>query len=345
VAIADYTKAIELDPRNPAFYNSRGRAYQQLGDMSGATADFDKAIETDPKFAASYINRGYLLKAAGKLDEAIGMFSKAIEADRDNKTFLYARAEALIEQGKSVEAIRDYDLALRLDPTDPYLYLARSQARTAVGNLRGALDDVNRALLVDGKLPAAYATRSAIYARLGEAENAEADKQRVVATLAVVEEAKRRLSSGPTNVRVTIVGKFNVVPNYLRPFELGTTIEVRGDRISYQTPQMPLYTMQSGETFEEKFFGTCSGQTTTNQGERFVTASLDKDLLHIQLRSRLDFTTGACRGRYNYYSETFLIDLYGGKCKFDYLQKRNLFGVGEFDNRIADQACVVATIP
>ena len=69
--------------------------------------------------------------------------------------------------------------------------------------------------------------------------------------------------------------------------------------------------------------------------------ALKPDLVHVQLRSRLDFTTGACRGRHNYFNATYLVDLHNGTCKFDYREVRDLFGVGEFSNQVADQVCKI----
>jgi hypothetical protein len=75
-----------------------------------------------------------------------------------------------------------------------------------------------------------------------------------------------------------------------------------------------------------------------------VSAAVDKYLVTVDMHSRIDFKTGACRGRYNVYKETFLIDLSNGGCKFSYRQDRDLFGVGAFDNKVADQTCVVESL-
>ena len=66
-----------------------------------------------------------------------------------------------------------------------------------------------------------------------------------------------------------------------------------------------------------------------------------KHLVHVDLEFRLDFRTGACRGRNNYYKESSLIDVSDGGCKFTYQQDRDLFVAGVFDNHVRDQACVV----
>jgi len=39
---------IELDPKNTEAYRARGQAKLEYGDYKGAIADYDKAIEIDP---------------------------------------------------------------------------------------------------------------------------------------------------------------------------------------------------------------------------------------------------------------------------------------------------------
>jgi tetratricopeptide (TPR) repeat protein len=57
-AIADFSKAIDLDPKAAAAYNNRGTAYADKGNFSAALADFFRAIELNPKNAAAYYLRG-----------------------------------------------------------------------------------------------------------------------------------------------------------------------------------------------------------------------------------------------------------------------------------------------
>ena len=57
-AISDYTKAIELDPKDADAYYNRGISKGELKDYYGAISDYTKAIELDPKDADAYYNRG-----------------------------------------------------------------------------------------------------------------------------------------------------------------------------------------------------------------------------------------------------------------------------------------------
>ena len=50
-AIADYDKAIEINPQYADAYINRGIAKYDLKDYQGAIADYDKAIEINPQYA------------------------------------------------------------------------------------------------------------------------------------------------------------------------------------------------------------------------------------------------------------------------------------------------------
>jgi tetratricopeptide (TPR) repeat protein len=54
-AIADYTKAIELNPKYGAAYHNRGAAYEEKGQYAQAAADYTKLNHTT--FVHAYGNR------------------------------------------------------------------------------------------------------------------------------------------------------------------------------------------------------------------------------------------------------------------------------------------------
>ena len=78
-AIAAYTKAIELYPKDAAVYDSRGLAkiyedrglaYYKENDCNNAIADYTRAIEIDPKYAPAYNNRSVAYWAVKEYDKS-----------------------------------------------------------------------------------------------------------------------------------------------------------------------------------------------------------------------------------------------------------------------------------
>jgi tetratricopeptide (TPR) repeat protein len=82
-AIADYTRAIELGSTNPAAYNNRGNARAEKNDRDGAIADYTRAIELNPNYARAYYNRGVAKEAKGDKAGAEADFKAAEKLDPD----------------------------------------------------------------------------------------------------------------------------------------------------------------------------------------------------------------------------------------------------------------------
>ena len=76
-AIADYTKAIELNPDYASAYYNRGLAKSKIEDYYGAIADYTKAIEINPNYTNAYSSRGISKEDLGDLDGACSDWKQA----------------------------------------------------------------------------------------------------------------------------------------------------------------------------------------------------------------------------------------------------------------------------
>ncbi|QLH33044.1 MAG: tetratricopeptide repeat protein [Cyclobacteriaceae bacterium] len=57
-AIADYTKAIELDDTNPTYYDNRAWSKTEKENYAGAIEDYTASIELYPSDPETYYQRG-----------------------------------------------------------------------------------------------------------------------------------------------------------------------------------------------------------------------------------------------------------------------------------------------
>jgi tetratricopeptide (TPR) repeat protein len=100
-AIAEYTKAIELNPNSETMYLNRGNDYVRKLQFDLAITDFNKAIDLNPNDEVAYLARGvaYLNKGfrnSAMYIPAIADFSKAIALNPndavayDNRGYAYA---------------------------------------------------------------------------------------------------------------------------------------------------------------------------------------------------------------------------------------------------------------
>lgn len=85
LAVNDYNKAIELNPKDAVAYLNRGRAYHDKTNYDLAIADFDKVIEINPKETSAYLNRGDAFEKKGNAQQAIGDYKKVVEIDANNE--------------------------------------------------------------------------------------------------------------------------------------------------------------------------------------------------------------------------------------------------------------------
>jgi tetratricopeptide (TPR) repeat protein len=177
-AIADFSRAIELDAKlTSAFYN-RGIARLQKDDFDGAIGDLSRAIELSPKTADYYNDRGLAKLRKGDDDGAIADFRRAI--DLDPKNALAYRNRALAENIKKDAdgALADYNRAMELDPKNAAAFNSRGTIKRAKGDLDGAIADFTRAIELNSKLAVAYKSRAEAKQAKGDAAGAKEDFKR-----------------------------------------------------------------------------------------------------------------------------------------------------------------------
>jgi tetratricopeptide (TPR) repeat protein len=160
-AIAEFTKAINLDPdfaeaynsRSGAYYirsqvyQSRASAYADKGDWEMSFAewelfrtDYDHsqsdyfwymyicAVRIDPNDAEAYNNRAWAYYYKDDYNRAIEDFTKSILLDPNNaRTFVF-RGIAYFEDDCDYDsAIADYNQSIRLNPNDAWVHYCREQ--------------------------------------------------------------------------------------------------------------------------------------------------------------------------------------------------------------------------
>ncbi len=69
-ALADYERAIALDPGLVIAYNNRGQALVEKGDLKRAVADYTQALRLNPEYPSPYFNRSVAYERLGELEKA-----------------------------------------------------------------------------------------------------------------------------------------------------------------------------------------------------------------------------------------------------------------------------------
>lgn len=157
-AIADFDKAIALEPEFWASYMVRARARDSKGDYDGAISDYSKAIDLNPTFAKLYNDRGYVHYEKDNYERAIIDYNKAIEIDAGYGVAYANRGRARLAVADYEGALSDYDQAVELDP-GAESYAGRGLARNANRDFDGAIADFAQAIAYSANNPEAYVGR------------------------------------------------------------------------------------------------------------------------------------------------------------------------------------------
>ena len=84
-AIEFFTKAIEIDPKNPTLFSNRAASYIELDDFQNAIKDSEMCISVDPNFIKGYIRKAQSLREVGNIEEAFAIISDASKKFNSNE--------------------------------------------------------------------------------------------------------------------------------------------------------------------------------------------------------------------------------------------------------------------
>ncbi len=116
-AIADFTRAIELDPGNSGHYLMRGNAKKRKRDYTGALADYTRAIEFEREYKdVMYIARAGVKELTGDLDGAIADYTRAVEISPKFADAYHSRGLVKQKKGDPKGAAADLARARQLAP-------------------------------------------------------------------------------------------------------------------------------------------------------------------------------------------------------------------------------------
>ncbi|HVN33619.1 MAG TPA: ammonia-forming cytochrome c nitrite reductase subunit c552, partial [Casimicrobiaceae bacterium] len=123
-AIDDYVAVQTYNADRPEGRSSLANLYAERGDAEAAIAQYRKAIELDPTFVQAYANLADLYRARGAETEAEAALRAGLARNPKAAALHYALGLALTRQKRPAEALKALAEAARLDPTQPrYAYV------------------------------------------------------------------------------------------------------------------------------------------------------------------------------------------------------------------------------
>jgi len=126
-AIADLTKAAEINPQLPDVFSYLGQAQMASGDMKAARDDFEKELSVNPNDFESNVRLAVLLKEDGNYDRAHQLLNRALLVRPQDPGALYQVGATYLAAGDLNRALPALEKVVKEYPDflEPHVSLAQ----------------------------------------------------------------------------------------------------------------------------------------------------------------------------------------------------------------------------
>jgi tetratricopeptide (TPR) repeat protein len=171
-AIELISRAIAVNPDNPAYHGNLGRAHALLDDSDKALAAFRRAVEIAPNSAESLASMGQLLRRLERIDEAVQCLEQARQVQPGSADIESTLGSAYHAANRLEDAVTCYRRAIEMDPDHAGAHANLGLALFLLGDLEGAIRHNRHAVEVQPDAAGAHLNLG--WALFGSADNAEA---------------------------------------------------------------------------------------------------------------------------------------------------------------------------
>jgi tetratricopeptide (TPR) repeat protein len=122
LAIAAFTRALELVPNSPTLLNQIGNSYERLQQNKKAKEYYLLCVNGIPRHGIDYVNQGEAYQKLGDYQKRLLAFYEAARIDPFDITVRLNLANALFYTGALEEAWKQYDIVLKISPNSAKAY-------------------------------------------------------------------------------------------------------------------------------------------------------------------------------------------------------------------------------
>ncbi len=151
---ADTTFALAYNNRGSAIYYNQDVAEPSKQDIKLAIKDFDKALQIEPRFCTARRNKGLAFSFLGLLDSAVSELGAAISCEPQNPLNYAVRGSVNIKRESYNEALNDFTQALERDNNYNEALIEMGIAKAYLGFSAEADADFNTAIKSDKRYSA-----------------------------------------------------------------------------------------------------------------------------------------------------------------------------------------------
>lgn len=178
--------AINLDATEPSNWSIRGGIYSALaaagfeGAKEQALADYQKAIELNPQSPVPYLESAVLEARSGNSEAARELIVQAVGLKPNFSEAFYLLTQLEIQSGDIQAAISSTRAILALEPRNAIRYYQLGVFESAAGNIDNAIQAFEQAVLIDGDYANARYLLGLAYDEKGMTEQAKAQFEKVL---------------------------------------------------------------------------------------------------------------------------------------------------------------------
>jgi tetratricopeptide (TPR) repeat protein len=148
-ALADYTRAVTLDPLCIDAYMGCGDVYASKEDFDLAIKDFTQVIAINPAYLDAYIGRGSSYLGKKDYDRAFSEYNTVIGQNPDYGKAYTALGWLYTTMGDYEQAVWAFNLAITLEPNNDQFYSSFGNACFQMNRIPQALENMEKALSIN----------------------------------------------------------------------------------------------------------------------------------------------------------------------------------------------------
>ncbi len=176
-ALADFTRALERDPKMATGYVSRGFVLNDLREPGKAAKDFQTALQLQPDYGEAHLGLAYADLQLHRPKPALTQLDASQKLLGKSHAWHLAKAEAFRQEQNFSRAEPEYRLALQESPNDLSIQLAYADTLYHLRRYPQSIAAIEAAQKLSPTDPAVYALKAKVHAKEGARQETLRDIQ------------------------------------------------------------------------------------------------------------------------------------------------------------------------
>jgi Flp pilus assembly protein TadD len=191
-AIAEWKRALELDPGDARAHTNLGVALFRAGKPDEAIDHYQQALAANPDYAEAHNDLGIVLARTGRFEEALVHYRRALEIGPESAEVHTNLGVALAGKGAIDEAIAQYRAALAINPDYPEVHSNLGAALASTGQVDEAITHLEKFLAANPNSADAHYNLGIAFSLAGRAKEASEEFENAAALTGGAGAAERR---------------------------------------------------------------------------------------------------------------------------------------------------------